>query len=97
MLIRIVKMTFKQEKIEEFLSFLEENKHKIRNFPGCLMVEILQEIDKPNVIMTHSHWESEQDLENYRNSELFNFVWSHTKIHFEDKPEAYSMLSLDKL
>lgn len=52
-------MTFKEEKIEVFLRFLEENKHKIRNFPGCLMVEILQEIGQPNVIRTHSHWESE--------------------------------------
>jgi quinol monooxygenase YgiN len=97
MVIRIVKMTFYSEKVEEFLIFLEKNKYQIRNFPGCLMVEILQKIDKPNVIMTHSHWESEQHLENYRNSDLFNFVWSNTKIHFEDKPEAFSMLSLDKL
>jgi len=62
-----------------------------------MMVEILQEIDHPNVIMTHSHWESAEALENYRKSDLFKSVWSKTKIHFADKPEAFSMLSLDKL
>ena len=97
MIVRIVKMTFKSDKIQEFLLFLEENKQKIRSFPGCLLVEILQEKNNPNVIMTHSHWASEQDLENYRCSELFNFVWSNTKIHFDAKPEAYSMISLDKI
>ncbi|MCP9761648.1 putative quinol monooxygenase [Lacihabitans soyangensis] len=97
MIVRIVKMTFKEDKIIEFLAFLEENKSKIRDFPGCEMVEILQEKDNPAVIMTHSHWQSEAELEAYRNSDLFNFVWSNTKIHFNAKPEAYSMLSLDKL
>jgi len=97
MIVRIVKMTFKKEKIQEFLHFLEENKLKIRNFPGCLGIEILQEKNNPAVIMTYSYWESEIDLENYRCSELFNFVWSNTKIHFDDKPEAYSMVSLDKI
>ena len=97
MVVRIVKMTFKTDKIAEFLNFLEENKTKIRSYPGCEMVEILQEKDNPAVIMTHSHWRSEEDLENYRNSELFHYVWSNTKIHFDAKPEAYSMLSLDKL
>ena len=56
MIVRIVKMTFKRDKIQEFLHFLEENKPKIRNFPGCLMVEILQEKINPAVIMTHSYW-----------------------------------------
>lgn len=97
MIVRIVKMTFKRDKIQEFLFFLEENKSKIRNFPGCLMIEILQEKNNPAVIMTHSYWDSEVDLENYRCSELFKFVWSNTKIHFDENPEAYSMVSLDKI
>ncbi len=97
MIVRIVKMTFKREKIQDFLLFLEENKSKIRNFPGCLRIEILQEKNNPTVIMTHSYWDSEVDLENYRCSELFKFVWRNTKIHFDEKPEAYSMVSLDKI
>ena len=97
MIVRIVKMTFKEDKLEEFFAFLEKMKAQIRAFPGCTMVEILQEIDNPKVVMTHSHWQSAEDLENYRQSELFKFVWSNTKIHFDDKPEAFSMLSLDKL
>lgn len=96
-IVRIVKMTFKQDKIDAFLEFLEQNKLQIRNFPGCKMIEILHEKHNPAVIMTHSHWNTDQDLENYRQSSLFEYVWSNTKIHFDAKPEAYSMLSLDKL
>ena len=97
MVVRIVKMTFKEEKLSEFLAFLAQNKHKIREFPGCNMVEILQEKENPKVIMTHSHWDSEFDLENYRVSELFKYVWGNTKIHFSEKPEAWTLNSLDKL
>ena len=97
MIVRIVKMTFKEEELKTFFNFLEPNKEKIRNFPGCKMVEFLQEKGNPSVIMTHSHWESEVALENYRNSELFKYVWSNTKIHFKDKPSAYTLVSLDKL
>jgi heme-degrading monooxygenase HmoA len=46
------------------------------------------------VFFTYSYWETEQDLENYRNSELFDTVWSFTKKLFNDKPEAWSV---DKL
>jgi (4S)-4-hydroxy-5-phosphonooxypentane-2,3-dione isomerase len=97
MITRIVKLTFDPTKVSEFLSFLEEFKTQIRNFPGCEMLEFLQEVNKPNVIMTHSQWQSEKDLEDYRNSELFNHVWANTKIHFIDKPEAITLNILDKL
>lgn len=97
MITRIVKLTFDPNKVAEFLAFLGEFKSQIRHFPGCQMVEILQETNKPNVIMTHSHWDSEHDLENYRNSDLFNHVWANTKIHFIGKPEAITLNIIDKL
>lgn len=87
-------MTFQPEKLEEFLSFLENYKSQIRNFPGCTHLEILQDVDIPNVITTYSHWNAPEDLENYRKSELFSFVWGNTKIHFADKPVAFSVKRL---
>jgi quinol monooxygenase YgiN len=93
MLIRYVRMTFQPEKVNEFLAFFEENKQQIRNFPGCNYVEILRDIHQPNVFMTHSHWDSENDLNAYRDSELFDYVWGNTKKLFADKPIAFSMES----
>lgn len=91
MIIRFVRMTFQPEKVNEFLEFLENYLPQIRNFEGCTYLEILRDIDNPSVLMTHSHWVSADALENYRKSELFSYVWSNTKIHFSDKPIAFSM------
>ena len=47
-----------------------------------------------NIFFTYSYWENEQDLENYRNSDLFKDIWAKTKPMFNDKPVAWSV---DKL
>ena len=97
MLIRIVKMTFKKEEVENFLKVFEEVKNKIRNFEGCIYLELWQDKTQPNILFTHSHWLDESALENYRQSELFATTWRKTKILFADKPEAWSVAALDRL
>ena len=58
---------------------------------------VWQEIDKvlsgnnPEIFFTYSYWNDEQDLENYRKSELFKTVWAKTKMFFNDKPLAWSV------
>ncbi|MBP2832946.1 antibiotic biosynthesis monooxygenase [Aquimarina sp. U1-2] len=91
MIIRIVKMGFVPDQIDAFLKIFEENKYKIRNFEGCHYVELLQDTQQPNQFFTYSHWESEEHLNNYRNSSLFKSVWSNTKNKFNQKPEAWSV------
>jgi heme oxygenase (mycobilin-producing) len=91
MLIRIVRMSFDPEKIETFLSIFKESKHKIASFDGCQSVELLQDVDHPNVYYTYSIWKNKESLENYRNSSLFAGVWEATKKCFNDKPKAYSL------
>lgn len=91
MIIRIVKMTFQADKVSEFLSVFNESKERIRNMPGCSHLELLSDINSPNVFFTYSYWNSEHDLNAYRDSELFSKVWSNTKILFEAKPEAWSV------
>ncbi|MFN7100290.1 MAG: putative quinol monooxygenase, partial [Flavobacterium sp.] len=51
----------------------------------------------PSIFFTYSYWESEADLENYRNSALFKEVWAYTKAFFNDKPEAWSVDKLASL
>ncbi len=91
MIIRIVKMTFVPEKVEEFLKIFHDSKQLIRNMPGCNHLELLNDIQSENIFFTYSYWDSENDLNNYRNSDVFNKVWSQTKILFEAKPEAWSV------
>ena len=94
MLVRIVKMSFQEDKINDFLQNFHANKSKIRNFDGCILLELYQDKTEKNQFFTYSYWNSEADLENYRNSNLFKNVWTVTKKLFNKKPEAWS---LDKI
>lgn len=94
MFVRIVKLSFHRENIPAFLQNFEEIKHKIRNSPGNCLLELYQDKNNPSIFFTYSYWNSEEDLENYRNSALFDEVWTFTKKLFNDKPEAWSV---DKL
>ncbi len=94
MLVRIVKLSIHEENIKAFLENFEEMKIHIRNAPGNRFLELYQDKNNKNIFFTYSYWETEQDLENYRKSELFYDVWEFTKKLFNDKPEAWSV---DKL
>ncbi|OYU79138.1 MAG: antibiotic biosynthesis monooxygenase [Flavobacterium sp. BFFFF1] len=94
MLVRIVKMSFHEENIPAFRENFELMKEKIRNAPGNRFLELYQDRDNPCIFFTYSYWEHEDDLNNYRNSELFYDVWAFTKKLFNAKPEAWSV---DKL
>ncbi|WP_053978024.1 putative quinol monooxygenase [Mangrovimonas xylaniphaga] len=97
MFVRIVKMSFQPEKIDTFLSNFEANKTKIRAFEGCQFLELYRDKTNPNIFFTYSYWKTENDLENYRHSELFKGVWANTKPLFNAKPEAWSVDKLESL
>ena len=97
MLVRIVKLSFHQDKIPAFLENFELVKNQIRNFPGNRLLELYQDKTNASIFFTSSYWDSEEDLENYRKSELFTEVWDFTKQLFNDKPEAWSVDKLDRL
>jgi heme-degrading monooxygenase HmoA len=97
MFVRIVKMRFHEDKIEAFLNNFEEVKHHIRNFEGNRFLELYQDKNDKRIFFTYSYWENEAALEMYRNSILFNEVWSYTKTLFSDKPEAWSVTEIEKL
>ncbi|MFN4027526.1 MULTISPECIES: putative quinol monooxygenase [Flavobacterium] len=91
MFVRIVKMSFHTENIPKFLENFNLIKEKIRNAPGNRFLELYQDKNNPEIFFTYSYWETEADLENYRQSALFDEVWTFTKQLFNDKPEAWSV------
>lgn len=91
MFIRIVKMSFHKEHIPKFLENFDVMKEKIRSAQGNRFLELYQDKKDPCVFFTYSFWETEEDLENYRQSELFYDVWTFTKKLFNGKPEAWSV------
>ncbi|MCK0131195.1 antibiotic biosynthesis monooxygenase [Flavobacteriaceae bacterium F08102] len=94
MLVRIVKMRFTEEGIPDFLRNFEIHKNEIRSSPGCQLLELYRDRLDPTVFFTYSYWDHEDALNQYRASDLFKEVWEKTKIHFNAKPEAWSV---DKL
>ena len=97
MIVRIVKLSFHAAYISDFKTIFEENKGKIISQKGCNLLEMLEDINEVNIFFTYSWWDSEDDLNNYRNSELFKDVWSKTKILFDKKPEAWSTKKINEV
>ncbi len=90
MLVRLVKMTFKEERAGDFEELLKTIRPKIRNFPGCLHLDILRDLRRPHIFFSYSRWEGEEDLENYRQSEFFAQTWPRVSKWFSERPEAWS-------
>ncbi|MEN9337453.1 MAG: hypothetical protein RLZZ500_2440 [Bacteroidota bacterium] len=94
MLVRIVKLSIHEEHIPAFRANFELMKEHIRSSPGNRLLELYQDQNNPCLFFTYSYWDSEADLNNYRNSALFDEIWTFTKKLFNDKPQAWSV---DKL
>ena len=95
MITRIVRMEFQADRLAEFHRIFDKTKHKIRLFPGCRHLELHGDPGNPNVRYTFSIWNSEKELNDYRESELFLKVWPRTKALFGGKPLAYSLKNLE--
>lgn len=96
MLTRIVRMTFKPECREAFRKHFEGIKHIVRGFDGCLFLELYEDAENPNVMITFSRWRDEAALENYRTSEAFAKIWRETKPFMSDKTTAFSMYKISE-
>ena len=94
MLVRVVKMQFNTNFVEEFKMMFNTVSDKIANFEGCTGVKLLEHATEKSIFFTISNWKSAQHLENYRNSDLFKSTWAKVKPHFSIKAEAWSLLEL---
>ena len=85
-------MVFREDEVSQFHQVFEERKDLIRSQPGCHGVQLLQDHHDPRIHFTFSLWESEDDLNKYRNSDLFGETWKLTKSLFAEKAQAWSLL-----
>ena len=91
MILRLVKMNFKEDETANFLAYFETIRSKIEDMPGIVNLKIYQDEKDANVIFTHSTWLNQRSLDAYRKSSLFAEVWPKTKLLFADKPMAWSL------
>ena len=92
MIIRIVRMEFQPVHVDDFLAHFSTIKPLIRSFPGVQHVELHRDASQSNVFYTFSKWDGDDDLEAYRQSDLFKGAWSQAKKWFAGKPQAFSLL-----
>ena len=90
MIVRLVCMKIKPEKLEEFRRVYEEACDRIRAFPGCMFLQLLLDMEGEGNLYTISHWRSLEDLETYRSSAFFRGVWERLKPLFRERPWAQS-------
>ena len=88
---RIVKMSFRADKATEFEIFFTEIQDRVAGQPGCNGVKLLKEVGETGVFFTYSTWDSVEDLNRYRQSEIFGMIWPKVKAWFAAKPEAWSV------
>lgn len=88
-------MSFPNENAALFLEIFNEHRDQIRAAEGCTYLELWQtEEEEVALFFTHSKWESEAHLNNYRHSDIFNIVWPKTKALFNAPPQAWTINSL---
>lgn len=90
MINRIVIMTFHPEQVDSFLDIFDASKLAIRQFPGCCGLNLMRNSQKENQLFTYSLWDTEDSLNAYRHSDLFESTWGKTKVLFSEKPMAFS-------
>ena len=93
MITRVVKMTFKPETVQGFKEIFYASQKLIRAFEGCNRVDLMRDQNNECVFFTLSFWDSEEDLNAYRQSYLFKNTWSKVKPLFSEKAEAWSLIS----
>lgn len=89
-MIRIVRLSFKEENEQDFLELFQQRKELIKDFPGCSSLSLLKDKNKEAVYYTYSIWNHEDNLEAYRDSELFQDTWKDVKKWFKEPAQAFS-------
>lgn len=91
MIIRIVKMNFRENEVQRFITIFSKYNQQIRQAEGCTYLALLREKKDGNIFFTYSKWNEESFLEKYRHSEIFAEVWPQTKALFAAPAEAWTV------
>ncbi len=83
-------MTFRPDRVPEFLALFEATAPRIRSAPGCRHLALWEDERFPNILSTYSLWDDAEALERYRESDLFRSTWAKTKPLFAAPPTAHS-------
>jgi quinol monooxygenase YgiN len=84
MIIRLVSLKCKPEDVDVFRLLLRESSPRVRQFPGCLSLQIANDIADPTSFFTVSTWRDVDALGAYRTSPLFAEIWPRAKLFLRE-------------
>ena len=88
MILRIVRMSFSPDKIQDFIKFSMKAKPQLKE--GRLFKrEIICGLRIFQCVLHKSKWISPEALEKYRQSDLFKSTWARTKVLFNESASAF--------
>lgn len=91
-LVRIVYLYFEEEYSTTFNQVFLKYKPILLQQVGCQNVQLYQVEGQSQDFVTISQWRNKDDLERYRQSDVFRKMWSNLKPHFYQKPNAHSLI-----
>ncbi|MCS7085936.1 MAG: antibiotic biosynthesis monooxygenase family protein [Bacteroidia bacterium] len=91
-ILRIVRLQFSVQNAQEFERYFASVRKHIAEFPGCLELRHFRDAEHAGVFYTYSLWRSAEDLQAYRNSELFRTAWQSVKPLFGAPAQAFSLV-----
>lgn len=90
MIVRIVKLTMQENEVDTFKNYFATVCDTIRHQDGCNLLQAWHDIKTPTIFFTYSLWNSEEDLNKYRDSAFFLKFWKTVKPWFAAKAEVWS-------
>ena len=81
-----------------FLDIFEKAKMQIRLQEGCQGLELLRSARDGSIsVWTISLWNSNEDLDRYRSSDLFKNTWTAVKPLFSGKARAWTLTTIEEV
>jgi len=84
-------MTIRSEERERFIQLFEIHREAISSMPGCQSLQIFHDLDSTCVFFTVSNWQTDDHLQQYRNSMVFKSLWPEVKSLFQSSAEAWTV------
>ncbi len=96
-MVRVVLLKFHSDQVKDALDKLNSIAPKVRAQRGCKFLEISQGFHDKSEIITYSYWESQNDLNVYRQSDFFRAFWKDIRVNFQEPARAWSVESCVRL
>lgn len=78
--VRLIFVTVKSDQVKEAISLWKNHCAPLMiKQPGCLSEKLLECVDAPGEFISYSEWDSQANIDKYRNSEAHTEIQKHAR------------------